>query len=124
MSRILTKETTDQTSFARQLRQAGNPAEKLLWSTLRRRQFFGLKFRKQVPIGPYIVDFLCVQRKIVIEIDGDSHYEDGKQEYDQKRDQFLQQHGLRILRVGHRETLQNIDGVVERIRLFLGLEHT
>ncbi|PIP64962.1 DNA methyltransferase [Candidatus Peregrinibacteria bacterium CG22_combo_CG10-13_8_21_14_all_49_11] len=124
MSRLLAKDTHDQTPFARQLRQAGNPAEKLLWSKLRRRQFFGLKFRKQVPIGPYIVDFLCAQKRIVVEIDGDSHHETGRQEKDEKRDAYLAQRNLTVMRIGHRETLQNVDGVLENIRLLLGLEYT
>lgn len=110
-------------AYAKQLRVSGNPAEKLLWSKLRNGRFFGLKFRKQVPCGPYILDFLCVSRKFIIEIDGDSHYEDGKREYDEKRDAFLGKHNFVVLRIGHRETLQNVDGVLERIRLLLSLEY-
>ncbi|MBI3336637.1 endonuclease domain-containing protein [Candidatus Peregrinibacteria bacterium] len=109
--------------FARQLRTSGNPAEKFLWSKLRRKQFFGLRFRRQVPFGTYILDFFCIEKRFVIEIDGDSHYQDDAQENDIKRDAYLAQHSLKILRVGHKEILRNIDGVLEYIQIFLGLEH-
>lgn len=123
MPRLLSKNVEDQTCFARQLRKAGNPAEKYLWSKLKNRKFFGFKFRKQVPIGSYVVDFLCVAKKIVIEIDGDSHYMEGRQEKEQDRDAYLKQCGWNVIHVGHREALFNNDAVLERIRLAFGIEY-
>ena len=123
MTRILFKEATENILFARQLRKSGNPAEKYLWSRLRCSQFFGLKFRKQVPLGGYIVDFLCVSKRIVIEIDGESHYTPKKQEHDRQRDVYLQTRGFIVVRIGHKETLKNIDGILERLRLVIGVEY-
>ncbi|OGJ55031.1 hypothetical protein A3D11_02260 [Candidatus Peribacteria bacterium RIFCSPHIGHO2_02_FULL_49_16] len=121
MLHVRTKTSTEKIAFARNIRSDGNPAEKLLWSKLRRKQFFGLRFRRQVPFGPYVLDFLCVKKDFVIEIDGHSH--DDTQEKDAKRDAFLRQKGLTILHIGHKETLNNIDGILERIRLVLRIEY-
>ena len=69
--------------------------EKRLWSRLRARQFESLKFRRQHGIGPYIVDFYCPRRSLVIEVDGDTHWEKGEQLKDRKRDAYLTALGLR-----------------------------
>lgn len=89
------------------------PTETMLWEMLRNRKFKGLKFRRQVNIGPYIVDFLCKQHRLIIEIDGKIH--DYQKEYDQERDAYLQEHGYRVLRVTNREVIQNIDDVLQQI---------
>ena len=73
------------------------------------------KFRRQVPIGPYIADFLCADAKLILEIDGDSHYEDGAQERDRKRDAFLQERGCIVIRLSNRMVLENTDAMVARI---------
>ena len=89
--------------------------EKILWKRLRAKRFHHHKFRRQVPIGPYIVDFLCVGAAIVIEIDGDSHWEEGAQEYDACRTAFLQKHGFRVVRFTNTQVHTHIDWVLEMI---------
>ena len=123
MLRNMTKTSKDVVTFARHLRVSSNPAEKYLWSKIRRKQFLGLRFRRQVPFGPYVLDFLCIEKKLVIEIDGDSHYEQVVQDKDRERDVYLKQRGLTVLHFGHTQTLQNIIEILERIRIVLGLEH-
>ena len=102
---------------ARSLRQQQTSGEKALWKELRAKRFHGHKFRRQVPIGPFIVDFLCAEMKLIIEIDGDSHWEPGVQEYDRGRETYLRAQGFEILRFGNRETLHSMESVLERIRL-------
>lgn len=109
---------TNQTrSRAVQLRRNATDPEKLLWSILCRRQLGGLKFRRQHPIEPYIVDFYCSTENLVIELDGESH--DGRQAYDDKRARHLQNLGLRIFRVMNDDVIHNIDGVAEAILRFV-----
>lgn len=108
------------TAFARELRKDLTPGEKALWKNIRKKKFHGLKFRRQVPIGPYVVDFLCVGKKLIIEIDGDSHYEPGAQERDAKREAYLRAQGFDVLRVGNRQTVQEVEAVLTKMRLVLG----
>ena len=89
-------------SFARLLRTSSNTAERKLWKRLQNRKVMNRKFRRQVPIGPYIADFLCADAKLILEIDGDSHYEHGAQERDRKRDAFLQDKEFTVLRLSNR----------------------
>jgi very-short-patch-repair endonuclease len=113
--------TTSQRSvgLAWHLRRRMTSAEQVLWKKLRARRFHGLKFRRQAPLGPYIVDFLCVKKRLVIEIDGASHLVPGAEKYDAKRDAYLQRHGFTVLRFGHRQTLESPEIVLERIALFV-----
>lgn len=99
------------------------PGEKVLWKNIRQKKFHDLKFRRQVPIGPYVVDFLCVEKKLIIEIDGDSHYQPGMPEKDQKREIYLQSLGFHILRVGNRHTVQECEAVLTMIARVLGYPH-
>ncbi len=100
------------TAFARENRRNPTPAELLIWNhVLRNRQFCGLKFVRQKPIGPYVVDFYCAELRLVIEIDGDSHAE--QLAYDAKRTRRLEAMGLTVLRYANREVLQALDGVYE-----------
>ena len=92
----------------------------MLWRNIRDRRFHGCKFRRQVPIGPYIVDFLCVEKQLIIEVDGDSHYEPGAQEHDERREEYLRMQGFRVVRVGNRQTMQALDGVLAQLRQMLG----
>lgn len=103
---------TDKTiKNARNLRRDQTDAEQKLWSKLRNRQFFDLKFRRQHPYPPYILDFYCDDLKLVIELDGGQH----SQEKDQKRTEFLVNEGLTVLRYWNNDVLKNIDGVLEDI---------
>ena len=95
---------------AQALRKAGNLCEVLLWQQLNQRKFKGLDFDRQKIIGNYIVDFYCVNCRAVIEIDGISH--DGKPEYDQKRDIFLQGLGLTVIHIPAEDVLKRLDGVM------------
>ena len=108
------KRVTNQTrKRAVELRRVATEPEKLLWSILSRRQLGGLKFRRQHPIEPYIVDFYCASANFAIELDGESH--EGRQDYDQLRTKFLSGLGLTIFRVTNDEVLNNLEGVAEAI---------
>ncbi len=99
---------------ARRLRREMTDAERKLWSRLRRSQI-GLKFRRQVPFGPYILDFFCVKAGLDVELDGSQHYTEKRIGKDRERDLFLQQQGLTVLRFSSRDALVNTDSVVEEI---------
>jgi very-short-patch-repair endonuclease len=101
--------------FARKLRKNQTDAEKLLWSILRSRQLLGLKFRRQQPIGPYILDFYCHDYKLCIELDGGQHYTSDGQKGDEDRAVSLAQRGIRILRFSNLDVLKNLEAVMLRI---------
>ena len=101
-------------TLARGLRRNPTEAEQRLWSRLRRRQLDGVRFRRQVPLGRYIVDFACLSARLVIEIDGGQHA--WKAEQDALRTSWLETNGFRVLRFWNNEVLGNIDGVLETIR--------
>ena len=98
---------------ARQLRRHQTDVEGKLWSRLRARQLSGAKFRRQYPIGAFIVDFCCYERRLVIELDGGHHAE--HVEADQRRTDFFVSQGYRVLRFWNNEVIENIDGVLEQI---------
>ena len=98
---------------AQTLRRNRTDAEGLLWHYLSNNQLDGHRFRRQHPIGPYIVDFACLARKILIELDGSQHAE--RQDDDKKRDAFLRAQGYRVLRFWNNEVFENCFGVLERI---------
>lgn len=104
--------------FARQLRHNQTDAEKLLWSKLRNRTLNGCKFRRQIPVGTYIVDFLCQDAMLIIELDGGQHAE--QQNYDQRRTHWLESQGFRVMRFWNNDVLLNIDGVSDAILEALG----
>lgn len=97
-----------------QLRHASTPAEVKLWRCLQRGQVDGNKFRRQHAIGPFIADFCCVQKRLVIEVDGGQHVDQA--DYDADRTSFLEGLGYRVLRFWNNDVEQNIDGVIEVIR--------
>jgi very-short-patch-repair endonuclease len=101
--------------LARALRRNQTDAERLMWNRLRNRQMLGCKFRRQQVIGSYIADFLCMEPKIIIELDGGQHLE--QQGYDEQRSRYLQSVGYRVLRFWNNEALQEIEAVLEAIRL-------
>ena len=98
---------------ARQLRRHQTDVEGKLWSRLRARQLSGAKFRRQYPIGAFIVDFCCYERRLVIELDGGHHAE--RMDADQSRTDFFVSQGYRVLRFWNNEVIENIDGVLEQI---------
>jgi very-short-patch-repair endonuclease len=91
------------------------PAEVILWQALRRQQLGGFKFRRQYSIGSYVVDFYCVEVKLAIEADGESHYQPGSQEYDERREEFIQQYGVTFLRFTNVDVYDNLEGVLTTI---------
>ena len=101
-------------NLAKSLRKKQTDAEKLLWWHLRGKQITGLKFRRQEPIGPYIADFVCFEKRLIIELDGGQHALE--QEKDREREYWFNQEGFRTLRFWNTDVLQNIAGVVEVIR--------
>lgn len=101
--------------IARKLRRQQTPSEARLWSLLRDRRFFNHKFRRQFPIGPYIVDFCSRQDKLVIEVDGGGHDDKRQRQVDRKRDAYLQATGYIILRVWSNEVENNLEGVAEQL---------
>ena len=98
---------------ARRLRRDMTDAEKAMWRILRGRQLAGLKFRRQEPIGGYIVDFVCFSPRVVIEIDGGQHNKASS--YEDRRTDFLRREGFEDLRFWNNDVLQNTDGVLEEI---------
>jgi very-short-patch-repair endonuclease len=102
---------------ATELRHNTTRAEKRLWGALRRRQIDGLRFRRQHPIGRFIVDFCCVEKQLVIEVDGGVHQFTG--DYDATRQESLEACGYRVLRFTNEQIRENLDGVVEAIRMAL-----
>ncbi len=99
--------------YARYLRNNLTDAEQFIWQYLRKRQLSGYKFRRQQTIGKYIVDFVCFERKLIIEIDGGQHAE--QVEYDIQRTKWLNTQGFKVLRFWNNEVFQEIDAVIERI---------
>ena len=94
---------------SRDLRRNTTVPEQKLWAILRSRQLAGLKFRRQVVFGPFIVDFYCEAAKLVVEVDGESHV--GQIEADERRAAYLTGRGLRVLRVTNDDVLRDIDAV-------------
>ncbi len=99
---------------AKQLRQQPTKAEAKLWHRLRRKQVGGLRFRRQAPIGPYIVDFFCPNARLVVEVDGGQHAD--QRCYDNRRTEWLEERGYRMLRYWNNEVLENLEGVLAEIQ--------
>ena len=98
---------------ARQLRRKLTPPEARLWVALKTKKL-GVHFRRQHPIGPYILDFYCDAAKLAVEVDGQGHL--GRIEHDERRDRWLLGEGVRTLRIRAADVRDNVDGVVETIR--------
>ena len=101
----------------RHLRRNSSYVEKCVWNWLRRRRYFGYKFRRQHQIGPYIVDFFCHDRKLVIELDGPHHKE--QKDYDKRRDTWLENQGMKVLRFWNDDLQANEDVVFKKIQAAL-----
>jgi len=100
---------------ARTLRKSMSSAERLLWRGLRGRQVDGARFRRQHPIGIYIVDFVCLERRLVVEVDGGQHTEDDHIVSDARRDRWLGGEGYRVMRVSTTDVYSNLAGVLDTI---------
>lgn len=102
-------------SRARMLRRASTDAERVLWSALRAHRLQGAHFRRQAPIGPYIVDFICHSAKFIVEIDGGQHYSDEGERNDTRRSAYLASRGFRTVRFSNLDVMSNRAGVLETI---------
>ena len=102
-------------AFARRLRREQTNVERKLWYKLRDRRIDGFKFRRQQPIGPYIVDFVCFETKLVVELDGGQHADDKNAAADAVRTAFLKSQGFRVLRFWNLDLIESFDGVLDRI---------
>ena len=99
---------------ARVLRNNAGDAERALWQGLRMRQVAGCKFRRQCPVGPYVVDFVCLERMLVVEVDGGQH--SARQKEDERRTAWLERNGYTVLRFWNNKVLQQREAVLEVIR--------
>ena len=99
--------------FSKSLRRNQTAAEKKLWQELRSRRCGGYKFRRQYIIDEYVVDFVCISKKLVVEVDGPTH--EGREDYDQNRTEHIRKRGYRLIRFSNAEVLDETDAVVEGI---------
>jgi len=96
--------------FARKLRKEATEAEVRLWSRLRRKQPDGFRFRRQQPIGPYVVDFFCPEARLIVEVDGGQHAD--REPYDAARTEWLERSGYRVIRFWNYDALANTESVL------------
>jgi very-short-patch-repair endonuclease len=105
---------TPHLTHAKQLRNLQTTAEHRLWYYLRAHRFMGLKFRRQVPMGRYIADFVCNEYRLIVEVDGGQHAT--QLEYDKVRDEWFREIGYSVLRCWNNEVMENIEGVLRKIQ--------
>src|SRR5271154_5177525 len=117
LQRMRTKSPTDAVILdrARRMRREMTEAELKLWVVLRNRALVGAKFRRQTPIGNYIADFCCLDRRLIVELDGGQHAE--QEASDASRTKFLQEQGFRVLRFWNAQVLTGLEFVVEEVRV-------
>jgi very-short-patch-repair endonuclease len=110
----------DLTSVARRLRETSTDTERHLWRHLRNRQIEGFKFRRQQPVGCYVLDFVNFEKKVIVEVDGGQH---ALNPGDKTRDEWLRFEGYEVLRFWNNQVLNNMEGVLETIRNALLTPH-
>ncbi|MEH2173445.1 endonuclease domain-containing protein [Nostoc sp.] len=103
---------TSEKEKRRSLRNNMPSAEKIVWEKLKNRQIYGCKFRRQYSIDVFVVDFYCPELKLAIEIDGDSHFQEGVQVYDYERQCFLESKGTCFLRFTNQQVYQELEGAI------------
>jgi len=103
-------------SFAKEQRTIPTGAEDLFWQQVRAGRFHGNKFKRQVPIAPYIVDFLCAEARVIVELDGAPHDAPERRAHDERRDAFLRRQGVHVLRFSNDLMLGNGNLVLDRVR--------
>jgi very-short-patch-repair endonuclease len=104
---------------ARNLRNNQTEAERKLWGYLRDKRLQGYKFNRQVPVGTYIVDFLCAEAKLIVEVDGATHGDAHEVAYDERRTAFLNEQGYRVMRCFNADVFENLNGVLDTILIML-----
>jgi len=107
-------------TLQRNLRKNQTGAERRLWFLLRKRSFLGFKFRPQYVVQGYIVDFICFEKKIIIELDGGQHTE--QQQYDNERTRVLEQEGFKVIRFWNFEVFTQTKNVLDAIYFAMGIE--
>ncbi|MCA9609601.1 MAG: DUF559 domain-containing protein [Myxococcales bacterium] len=105
---------------ARDLRSRSTDAERRLWRHLRGRRLLGHRFRRQHPLGPYILDFFCAAARLCVEVDGDQHGDPTQREHDERRSAYLRDAGIDELRFANHEVLHETDAVLEVVARRLG----
>ena len=110
---------SEQLKNARRLRRDMTVPERLLWGKLRDRRLCGLKFRRQHPFGPYVLDFFCLSANLALELDGETHA--GRAEHDEQRTNYLASQGVRVLRIHNDDLVGDLDNVLEAILLACGI---
>ena len=103
----------------RALRRTSTDAERVLWSQLRAKRFESVKFRRQHPCGPYILDFYCPARQLAVELDGGQHFEPSVQAYDERRTNYLRRRAIKLLRFSNDLVFTELHAVLEAIALAL-----
>ena len=107
------------TARAKSLRSEMPEAEHRLWYFIRKKQLDGFQFRKQHPVGPYITDFACVKKNLIIEVDGATHSTDEEREYDTRRTRYLESKGWKVIRYPNEDIYKHIDDVLDDITAHL-----
>ena len=110
----------DAVTFAQKLRREQTAPERRFWAILHPWRKVGLHWRRQAPIGPYVVDFVCKRSKLIVEIDGDTHYSDDGIAHDARRTAFLESRRFRVLRFTNLDVMKNPDGVFAALSAILG----
>lgn len=103
----------------RELRRNQTDAERAFWAKVRNKQFLGMKFFRQYSFGPYILDFYCPEKKLAVELDGGQHNQPEGRDFDLVRTDYLNTHGVEVVRFWNNEVLHEIDGVLARLELEL-----
>lgn len=101
----------------RELRRNQTDAERAFWSKVRNRQLLGMKFFRQYSFGSYILDFYCPEKKLAVELDGGQHNQPEDREYDAVRTNYLNAHGVEVVRFWNNEVLGEMDGILARLEL-------
>ena len=111
---------TSEKNKRRSLRRQMPNAEVILWQFLKNKQIDGHKFRRQYIVDRYVIDFYCPRKKFAIEVDGPTHFYRGAQQYDIRRQRFIESLGIKVLRITNDDVYQNIQGVIDKIQRLLG----
>ena len=120
MLHIMPQRVRRPTQRAQELRNSATPAERMLWQHLSRRQLDGWKFSRQMPVGPFVCDFLSRELKLVIELDGGQHDEN---QADAARTAYIEQQGFRVVRYWNNEVHENVAGVLEHLLALIDQAH-
>ena len=107
-------------AYRKHLRTYGTHAEAVLWLSLKKRQLEGRRFRRQYSVGPYILDFFCPSEKLAVEVDGPYHNEPQQVIRDEKRTRYLEEQGIRVVRVENEAVFEDLEAVLAYIAGFFG----